>query len=53
VADVLVDELGPVGRRAVASAIAEFAGWYGEPAARMVKAYRGTDFGILAGADIS
>jgi hypothetical protein len=53
VADVLVDELGPVGRRAVASAIAEFAGWYGEPAARMVKAYRGTDFGILPGADIS
>ena len=46
-ADVLVEELGPVGRRAVASAIAEFAGWYGDAAARTVKAYRGTDFGVL------
>ena len=48
VADVLVDELGPVGRRAVASAMAEFAGWYGEAAARAVKAYRGTDFSITS-----
>lgn len=52
-ADVLVEELGPVGRRAVASAMAEFAGWYGEAAARTVKAYRGTDFGVLPEGAIS
>jgi hypothetical protein len=50
VADVLVEDLGAAGRRAVASAMAEFAGWYGEAAARAAKSYRGTDFSILPGA---
>jgi hypothetical protein len=47
VADVLVDELGPLGRRAVASAMAEFADRYGDVAARTVEAYRDTDFRLL------
>jgi len=49
VAEVVVEELGEVGREAVKSALADFAERYGEEAARSVMAYQNTDFDVVPG----
>jgi hypothetical protein len=47
VADVLVEELGPVGQEATREALAAFANRYGKGAAAVVLGYRDVDFGQL------
>ncbi|MGD8967868.1 MAG: L-2-amino-thiazoline-4-carboxylic acid hydrolase [Anaerolineae bacterium] len=47
VGDVMVEEMGPVGREAAREALDPFAQRYGEEAAEVVLAYRDVDFGQL------
>jgi hypothetical protein len=47
VGDVVVEELGDIGREAVEAALQEFTGQFGEEAGRIVKAHQGTDFNHL------
>ena len=47
VGEMVIKELGDLGREAIDAALAEFAGHYGEEAAQIIKAHHATDFDRL------